>query len=217
VRPDKIEGLVRSSSRELWHYTSLRSKEGVSCSCESYKYQGIRRHRLCKHLLKFSLYSLKEKGSKPYAEGVIRQALRGLEVFKELESDGLVTRQSGNANCTELGKSVALLGVPVKDARTVLSALSKEKSDLTRLLRSIIHAKASLPKDLVTEVLKRIPAKKTEDVFCEEYMPGTVENCLEEIEYVSSILIRLMDKKHPLRKDCEELSENLMMLFDSMR
>ena len=217
VRPDKIEGLVRSGSRELWHYTSLKSKEGVSCSCEAFKYQGIRRHRLCKHLLKFSLYSLKDKGSKPYAEGVIRQALRGLEIFKELESDGLVTRRKDAVECTELGHSVALLGVPVKDARRVLTALARERSDLRKLLESILHAKSSIPKNVVTQVLKRIPAKNNDDVFCAEYMPGTVENCLEDIQYINSILLRLMDKKHPLRKESERLEENLMMLFDSMK
>ena len=85
VRPDKIEGLVHSGSREIWHYTTLRSKDGVSCSCESWKYQGIRKHRLCKHLVKFSRYALDNEDTKPYAAGVILQALRGLEVYGELE------------------------------------------------------------------------------------------------------------------------------------
>ncbi|TFG06408.1 hypothetical protein EU522_01640, partial [Candidatus Thorarchaeota archaeon] len=54
VSPMKIEGLVRSGSREIWHYVSLKTADGVACSCESWKYQGIRRHRLCKHLVKFA-------------------------------------------------------------------------------------------------------------------------------------------------------------------
>jgi len=217
VRPDKIEGLVRSSSRELWHYTSLRAKEGVSCSCEAWKYQGIRRHRLCKHLLKFSMYALRDEGSKVYAEGIIRQALRGLEIFGELESDGLVIRRNGRVECTDLGHNVTLLGVPVRDARRVMRALEKERSDLRTLLRGIIHARTDLPKVIVTEVLKRIPAQTSEEVFCDEYMPGIVENCLEEIEYINSILLRLLESDHPLKRESEVLEKNLLKLLESTR
>ncbi|MHA2005530.1 MAG: hypothetical protein ACW960_15810 [Candidatus Thorarchaeota archaeon] len=57
LNPSKIEGLVHSGSREMWHYVSLKSADGVSCSCESWKYQGIRRHRLCKHLVRFAKHA----------------------------------------------------------------------------------------------------------------------------------------------------------------
>ncbi|MFX1483245.1 MAG: hypothetical protein ACFFCP_08650, partial [Promethearchaeota archaeon] len=92
ARPDKIEGLVHSGSREIWHYATLRSKDGASCSCESWKYQGVRRHRLCKHLVKFAQYALSNEETKPYAVGVILQSLRGLEVYDELEKDRLIVR-----------------------------------------------------------------------------------------------------------------------------
>lgn len=217
VRPDKIEGLVRSGSREIWHYISLRSKEGVSCSCESWKYQGIRRHRLCKHLVKFSKYAMNQKGSKPYAAGVIVQALRGLEVFGELESDGLIKRDGSSIECTQLGKNVTFLGVPEKDAKKVMQAISDKKLDLKTILKSLVRTRAGISEVVAKHVLDKLPAKGINDIVCEEYMPGIIENCLEEIEYVNSILLRLLEKNHSHRRQSQELQDNLLSLLDTMR
>ncbi|MGQ4913016.1 MAG: hypothetical protein ACP6KW_12680, partial [Candidatus Thorarchaeota archaeon] len=104
-----------------------------------------------------------------------------------------------------------------RDARRVMRALEKEKSDLRTLLRGIIHARTDLPGEIVTEVLKRIPAQTSEEVFCDEYMPGIVENCLEEIEYINSILLRLLESDHPLKRESEALEKNLLNLLESMR
>jgi hypothetical protein len=217
VRPDKIEGLVHSGSREIWHYTTLRAKEGVSCSCESWKYQGIRRHRLCKHLIKFSRYALNERETEPYAVGVIMQALRGLEVFDELEADRLIVRNKEETLCTDLGKDVAFLGVPVKDAKRVMKAIADGKSDLKTILRNVVLARTTIPKKVVNRVLSKLPAKNIEEIVCEEDMPGIVENCLEELEYVNSILLKLLDSKHRARKECERLEEGLLSILESMR
>ncbi|MFW9958930.1 MAG: hypothetical protein ACFFCT_12740 [Candidatus Odinarchaeota archaeon] len=217
VRPDKIEGLVRSGSREIWHYIALRSRDGVSCSCESWKYQGIRRHRLCKHLVKFSTFALKQKETKAYAAGVIRQALRGLEVFGELEVDGLITREGKSIRCTPLGENVSLLGVPVKDAKKVMTAINDKRSDLKLVLRGIIQARSDIPESIINQMLKKIPANSIDEIVCEDHMPGILENALEELEYINFILLSLMDQKHPLRKKSEEMEANLLMLLDSMR
>ncbi len=217
VRPDKIEGLVHSGSREIWHYATLRSKEGMSCSCESWKYQGIRKHRLCKHLVKFSQYALDNDESKPYAAGVILQALRGLEVYGELERDRLIVREKETARCTDLGKNVAVLGVPVKDAKRVMRAVSDEKSDLKTILKSIVLTRTSVPKDVFTRVLDRLPAKTIEEIICEEDMPGIIENCLEELEYINSILLKLIKSKHIAREESLKLQDNLLLLLESMR
>jgi len=217
VRPDKIEGLVHSGSREIWHYTTLRSKDGVSCSCESWKYQGIKRHRLCKHLVKFSRYAMDNEDAKPYAAGVILQALRGLEVYNELENDRLIIRDNDATRCTDLGKSVAVLGVPVKDATKVMKALRDEKSDLKKILKSVVLSRMTLPRDVVNRVLDRLPAKSLEDVICEEDMPGVIENCLEELEYINSILLKLLSSKHAARKESLKLQDNLVMLLDTMK
>ncbi len=217
VRPDKIEGLVHSGSREIWHYTTLRSKDGVSCSCESWKYQGIRKHRLCKHLVKFSRYALDNEDTKPYAAGVILQALRGLEVYGELENDGLIVRDNEITRCTDLGKSAAVLGVPVKDTKRVMRAISDKKSDLKKMLRSVVLARKTLPKDVVKRVLDRLPAKSIEEIICEEDMPGIIENCLEELEYINSILLKLLSSKHSARKESKKLHSNLLMLLESMK
>jgi hypothetical protein len=217
VRPDKIEGLVRSSSRDLWHYASLKAKEGVSCSCESWKYQGIKRHRLCKHLLKFSLYAMEQADTKPYAAGVISRSLRGLEVFGELESDGLVTREKDGVTCTELGKNAVYLGVPVRDARRVMKALTRERLSLKTLLRRIVISRGRVGKKLLNEVIARIPSEAIDGVVCENHMPGNVENCMEEIEYINSLLLKLMDKEHRLQKESKELERNLLTLLGSVR
>jgi len=217
IRPDKIEGLVRSGSREIWHYITLRSRDGVSCSCESWKYQGIRRHRLCKHLVKFSTFAIRQKETMAYATGVIKQALRGLEVFGELEADGLITRDGKNIRCTPLGENVSLLGVPVKDAKKVMTAINDKRSDLKLVLRSIIQARADMSESIVNQVLKKLPAKSIDEIVCEDDMPGIIENCLEELEYINSILFRLMDKKNPLRKESETLEKSLHTLLGAMR
>lgn len=217
VRPDKIEGLVHSGSRKIWHYTTLRAKEGVSCSCESWKYQGLRKHRLCKHLVKFARYALNEEDTKPYAAGVIMQALRGLEVYDELEADRLIVRDKDGVRCTELGEDVAVLGVPVKDAKRVMKAIADEKSDLKTILRNVVLIRTTIPKEVVKRVLSKLPAESIEDIICEEDLPGIVENCLEELEYVNSILLKLLDSKHSARKESEKLEKSLLSLLESMR
>jgi hypothetical protein len=74
-----------------------------------------------------------------------------------------------------------------------------------------------LPKDIVKRVLDRLPAKTIEEIVCEEDMPGIIENCLEELEYINSILQKLMTSKHGARKESKKLHNNLLMLLESMR
>lgn len=217
VRPDKIEGLVHSGSREIWHYITLRSKEGVSCSCESWKYQGIRRHRLCKHLVKFSDYALKQNETKAYAAGVIVQALRGLEILGELETDGLITKEGSSIRCTPLGANVTFLGVPVKDAKRVMKAISDKRMDLKSILRDLVRARKGVSEKVVKEVLDKLPAKSIDKIICEDHMPGIIENCLEELEYTNSILLKLLDAKHPHKKESQKIEESLLTLLGAMR
>ena len=217
VRPDKIEGLVHSGSREIWHYITLRSKDGVSCSCESWKFQGIRRHRLCKHLVKFSDFVLTQEETKGYAAGVIVQALRGLEVLGELESDGLIKRDGSSISCTPLGENVTILGVPVKDAKKVMKTIRDERSALKTILKNLVATRIGVSENIAKQVLDKLPAKRIEDIVCEDHLPGIIENCLEELLYVNSILYNLMDKKHPLRKESSTLEKSLQGLLDAMR
>jgi hypothetical protein len=48
-------------------------------------------------------------------------------------------------------------------------------------------------------------------------MPGLVENCLEELEYVNSILLKLLDSKHSAREESKKLEKSLLLLLESMR
>ncbi|MHA2432302.1 MAG: hypothetical protein ACXADO_03645 [Candidatus Thorarchaeota archaeon] len=220
LNPSKIEGLVHSGSREMWHYVSLRSADGVSCSCESWKYQGIRRHRLCKHLVRFARYALQDDETKPYAPSVIEQSLRGLETIGELEKDGLVQREKTRLKCTQLGKSVMLLGVPVRDTRKVIKALDEGKSDLEKILLNVAIARGKLPKDVLARVLSSVPEEGIEKWTCrDDELPGIVENCIEELDYVNLILLKLMrgKKKSDLRKKSTRLEKSLLELLETFR
>jgi len=70
---------------------------------------------------------------------------------------------------------------------------------------------------IVKEVLDKLPAKDIADLICEDNMPGIIENCLEELEYINSILFRLMNKKNPLRKESKKLEKSLHALLGAMR
>lgn len=216
VNPSKIEGLIHSSTRDLWHHVVLRAGEGVSCTCESWKFQGIRKHRLCKHLVKFAKFALSDDETKPYASSVIRQALRGLEILGELERDGLVLREHGSIRCTTLGESVAVLGVPVKDAKTALKALAKKEGDLKNILLGIIVSRTGLPRKLIKTVLESIPSKNVEEAArSADVQPGIFENILEEVQYINSILLRLMasSSRKGLHKVSFELDRSLLEML----
>jgi hypothetical protein len=220
LNPSKIEGLVHSGSREMWHYVSLKSSDGVSCSCESWKYQGIRRHRLCKHLVKFAKHALKEEDTKQYASSVIEQSLRGLEIIGDLERAGLVHRVKKAIKCTDLGENVTYLGVPVRDAKRVMRAISEGKRNLKSILLSVAAARSNLPKDVVSRIVDALPVDSLEDLVCmKNEMPGIVENCIEELDYINMILLRLMadKRKDSLKQDCVALESNLRTLIGAIR
>lgn len=216
VTPFKIEGLIHSGTRELWHYVTLRPAEGVSCSCESWKYQGIRNHRLCKHLVKFCSFALKSDETRPYAASVIGQALRGLRVFDDMERDDLIIRDGKAVRCTDLGASVAVLGVPVRDAKKVMKAVARGSGRLRDLLVGVTVARTDLPEDLVRRVIDSVPADSIEQAIkCEKDMPGMVENILEELHYVNSILLRLIaeDARDELHKEIYRLQGDLTAML----
>ncbi|TXT56494.1 MAG: hypothetical protein BAJATHORv1_20083 [Candidatus Thorarchaeota archaeon] len=215
VTPYKIEGLVRSQSRDLWHLVSLRTKEGVSCSCESWKYQGLKRHRLCKHLIKFSRFVIQEEETKPYATGVLRQAFRGLEILDDLERNGLVQRVGKKIDCTELGKSVSILGVPIRDAKRVLKALSKKEDNITKIIERIVVSRTGLPKKMVSRIVSTIETEDISEITCEEDFPGIIENCIEEIQYVNQILLSFIktDEKTSLGKESQVLEKQLLKIL----
>jgi len=217
VTPHKLEGLIHSESRDLWHHVILRDDEGISCTCESWKYQGIRRHRLCKHLVKFMQYASKKKDVSQYAIAVIRKSLAGLEILDDLVKDGLVFRDDKKIVCTDLGRTVTLLGIPVKDAKRVMRILSTGKAELDAILLELTGTRDNVPKEVWKRVLKIIndDAKKPLEL-CEEDYPGIVENCFEDFQYYNTILLRLIDaKKTDLRKQAERMDSRLNQILDA--
>lgn len=220
MNPSKIEGLVHSGSREMWHYVSLKAADGVSCSCESWKYQGIRKHRLCKHLVKFAKHALQEEETKLYASSVIEQALRGLELIGDLEREGLVRRIDKEIRCTELGSNVAYLGVPVRDAKRVMAVIDQRKGNLKDILLGVAAARKTLPRRVLKRVLDALPAESIDDIVCEkDDLPGIVENCIEELDYINMILLKLMGEKRKdsLKKESVAMEKNLLDLLRSSR
>ncbi|MFX1603826.1 MAG: hypothetical protein ACFFCK_10100 [Promethearchaeota archaeon] len=220
LNPSKIEGLVHSGSREMWHYVSLRSADGVSCSCESWKYQGIRRHRLCKHLVRFAKYALQDEETLPYAPSVIEQSLRGLETIGELEKEGLVRREMKVLTCTELGRSAMYLGIPARDTKKAMKLLSEGKGDVKKIILDVAIARGNLPKDVLARVLDSMPEDGVENWVCsDDELPGIVENCIEEIDYINLVLLKLVGskKKGTLRKKSIKLEQNLHALLETFR
>ncbi len=208
VTPSKVEGLIRSSTRNLWHHVAFRAEDGVSCTCESWKFQGIRRHRLCKHLVKLATSALSDEEAGPYAPSIIIQALRGLEILGDLQREGLIIRDKTGSRCTDIGQSVVVLGVPIKDAKNIRRAMMKQQGDLKRILYRVVTSKTGFSENLVRRVLDCLPAKNIEEIVrTTKGQPGIIENIIEEVHYSNLILLGLMasyDRKG-LNKETFEL------------
>ncbi|MHA1484677.1 MAG: hypothetical protein ACTSPR_05105 [Candidatus Thorarchaeota archaeon] len=218
INPNKIEGLVHSRSRDLWHHVVIRAGEGVSCTCESWKYQGIRKHRLCKHLVRFSNFSLQNDETKPYAASVIRQSLRGLEILGELEREGLMQVVDKGFRCTKHGQSVTALGVSVSDSKRVTKALGQAGNKLANILIDVAVARTGMPRKAIAGVLEAVQTRDMEKIVkCEQHGPGIVENCLEELHYINSILVGIMGGKagKELKKEIRKLDRNLTAALDT--
>jgi superfamily II helicase len=215
VNPKKVEGLIHSASRDLWHHVILRAQEGVSCTCESWKYQGIRKHRLCKHLVKFMNYSVEKDDISQYASALIDQSLRGLEILDDLENGGLVYSKGKAHECSDTGKSVTMLGIPVSVAKRVMKELSKQDAELRSILLEVAAARTSVPRKVWKRILEAtVPGVKGDIELCDDDIPGVVENCLEEIHYLNTILEGLVDKKRKsLRKEIDYMEKRLRYLL----
>jgi hypothetical protein len=151
---------------------------------------------------------------------VIEQSLRGLEIIGDLERAGLVHRVKKVIKCTDLGENVTYLGVPVRDAKRVMKAISGGKRNLKSVLLSVAAARSNLPKEVVSRIVDALPVDSVEDLACKKNeMPGIVENCIEELDYINMILLRLMGdkRKDSLKKDSIALENNLRTLIGAIR
>jgi hypothetical protein len=215
VNPKKVEGLIHSASRDLWHHVILRAEEGVSCTCESWKYQGIRKHRLCKHLVKFMNYAVEKDDISQYASALIDQSLRGLELLDELENGGLVFRRGRVHECSDAGKSVTMLGIPVSVAKRVMKELGKQDAELRNILLEVAAARTAVPRKVWKRVLAATEQGiKGEIELCDDDIPGIIENCLEDLQYLNTILEGLVGKKRKsLRKEIDYMEKRLRYLI----
>lgn len=111
---------------------------------------------------------------------------------------------------------MAVLGVPVRDAKKVMKAVARGSGRLRDLLVGVTVARTDLPEDLVKRVIDSVPAESIEQAIqCEKDMPGIVENILEELHYVNSILLRLMaeDARDGLYKEIYRLQGDLTAML----
>ncbi len=216
VTPQKVEGLIHSASRDLWHHVVLRAQEGVSCTCESWKFQGIRKHRLCKHLVKFMNYALEKEGVSQYASAVIDQSLRGLEILDDLVKGDFIYKKDKKIECTSTGRSVTMLGVPVGDAKRVMNAIGKKDSGLRPILLEVAVARTSVPREVWKRVLDATePGVKGDIEFCKEDAPGVIENCLEDLQYLNTILAGLAGgSRKPLKIEADYMEKRLRYLLE---
>ncbi|MDF1540719.1 MAG: hypothetical protein P1Q69_17620, partial [Candidatus Thorarchaeota archaeon] len=216
VTPQKVEGLIHSASRDLWHHVVLRAQEGVSCTCESWKYQGIRKHRLCKHLVKFMNYTIEKEGVSQYASAVIDQSLLGLEILDDLVKGDFIFKKDKKIECTDTGRTVTMLGVPVGDARRVMKAIGKKDSGLRPILLDVAVARTAVPREVWMRVIKATePGVKGAIEFCKEDTPGVIENCLEDLQYLNTILAGLAgSSRKPLKKEADYMEKRLRYLLE---
>ncbi|MEM2141725.1 MAG: hypothetical protein QXQ81_00495, partial [Candidatus Thorarchaeota archaeon] len=218
VSPTKIEGLVHSGSRELWHYAALRTSDGASCSCESWKYQGVRRHRLCKHLAKLAMYSLSQAESRPYAASIIRRSLQGLGALESLEQQGFVNRDGSAILCTTLGRRTAMMGVPLREAKIMIDMTSGRRGDLVEAISQVAIANTGLPASLVKQVVKSVRQKNDESLISCDDLPGIVENILEELHYVAGLLVRIVgDEQYEDGLTPRDMEDAIGRLLASLR
>ncbi|MHA1577700.1 MAG: hypothetical protein ACTSU3_10105, partial [Candidatus Thorarchaeota archaeon] len=83
------------------------------------------------------------------------------------------------------------------------------------IIHSMIKARSNLDKVVLKRVLEStMPGVKGEIEFCDDDIPGIVENCLEEIQYVNSILSGLLSpERKKLKKEISTLEERVQFLL----
>ena len=182
---------------------------------KSWKYQGIRKHRLCKHLVKFMNYAVEKDDISQYASALIDQSLRGLEILDDLENGGLVYSKGKVHECSDTGKSVTMLGIPVSVAKRVMKELSKQDAELRSILLEVAAARTSVPRKVWKRILESTElGVRGEIKLRDDDIPGIIENCLEEIHYLNTILEGLVDKKRQsLRKEIDYMEKRLRYLL----
>ena len=125
---------------------------------------------------------------------------------------GLMQRDGKGFRCTELGQSVTILGVSVRDAKKVTKALGQAGNKLANILIDVAVARTGMPRKAIAGVLDAVQKQDMKKVvMCEQHGPGIVENCLEELHYINSILIGIMGRKadKKLKKEIRKLDKNL--------
>jgi hypothetical protein len=101
-----------------------------------------------------------------------------------------------------------------------MKAISERKGNLKGILLSVAAARSNLPRDIVSRIIDALPADNVEELVCDKNeMPGIVENCIEELDYINMILLRLMGEKRrdKLKKDSIAMENNLRTLISAIR
>jgi hypothetical protein len=127
-------------------------------------------------------------------------------------------RDGKGFRCTKLGQSVTVLGVSVSDSKRVNKALGQAGNKLANILIDVAVARTGMPRKAIAGVLDAVQTRNMEKVVnCEQHGPGIVENCLEELHYINSILAGIMGGKanKELKREIRKLDKNLTATLDT--
>ena len=146
---------------------------------------------------------------------MIDQSLLGLEMLDDLENGGLVFQKGKTIECTDTGKTVTMLGIPVSVAKKVMKALTKQDAELRSILLEVATARTSVPRKIWKRVLDATKAGIKGNIeFCDDDIPGIIENCLEDLQYLNTILAGLVgDKRKSLKKETNYMEKRLLDLL----
>jgi hypothetical protein len=86
---------------------------------------------------------------------------------------------------------------------------------LRSILLEVAIARSSVPRNVWKRVLEATEPGVKEDIeFCKEDVPGIIENCLEDLQYLNGILAGLAgSSRKPLRKEAAYMEKRLRYLL----
>jgi isocitrate/isopropylmalate dehydrogenase len=87
------------------------------------------------------------------------------------------------------------------------------------ILIDVAVARTGMPRKAIAGVLDAVQTHDMKKfVKYEQHGPGIVENCLEELHYINSILIGIMGRKanKELKREIRKLNKNLTATLDTI-
>jgi len=102
-----------------------------------------------------------------------------------------------------------------EDIKRVMKELEKKDAEIRNVLLEVAVARTNVPRKIWKRVISVTePDVKGKMNLCDDDIPGVIENCLEDLHYLNTILEGLVDKKRvSLRKEIAYLDKRLWDLI----